>query len=123
MGNATGIYNLMRNTGASFGIAAMTTLLARGAQTHQAELMSHLTPYDPAYRDWLDRLTRSLSDRLGPVNAGQAALGVLYATVPRQAPLPAYLANSRRISALALVCVPLVFLFRKGRARRRKAAP
>src|SRR5438270_747224 len=38
MGNASGVFNLMRNTGGSIGIAAMTTLLARGAQIHQAAL-------------------------------------------------------------------------------------
>ena len=35
IGNATGIYNLMRNIGGSFGIAAITTLLVRGSQVHQ----------------------------------------------------------------------------------------
>src|SRR6185295_12255130 len=41
IGNATGIFNLMRNVGGSFGIAAVTTMLARGAQTHQAAMVSH----------------------------------------------------------------------------------
>ena len=35
MGNATGIYNLMRNIGGSIGIANIMALLVRGAQTHQ----------------------------------------------------------------------------------------
>jgi hypothetical protein len=30
MGNASGVFNLMRNTGGSLGIAAMTTMLSRG---------------------------------------------------------------------------------------------
>ena len=45
IGNASGIYNLMRNTGGSIGIAMMTTFLARGAQSHQATMVSHMTPY------------------------------------------------------------------------------
>lgn len=36
VGNATGVYNLMRNLGGSIGIALVTTLLARRAETHQA---------------------------------------------------------------------------------------
>ena len=36
IGNASGIYNLMRNTGGSIGIAIMTTLLARNQQVHQS---------------------------------------------------------------------------------------
>src|SRR5207244_11167242 len=37
MGNATGIYNLMRNIGGSVGISLVTTLLARAAQVHRSE--------------------------------------------------------------------------------------
>ena len=33
MGNATGLYNLMRNTGGSLGIAFVTTMIARDAQS------------------------------------------------------------------------------------------
>jgi DHA2 family multidrug resistance protein len=38
MGNATGIFNLMRNVGGSIGIAMITTLVTRNAQTSQAAL-------------------------------------------------------------------------------------
>ena len=46
MGNATSIYNLMRNIGGSFGIAMMTTFLARRQQVHQSQLISNITPMD-----------------------------------------------------------------------------
>ena len=46
MGNATSIFNLMRNIGGSFGIASMTTFLARRQQVHQNQLVSHITPSD-----------------------------------------------------------------------------
>ena len=48
MGNATGIFNLMRNIGGSFGISLATTLVARGTQAHQAMMVGHLTPLRPA---------------------------------------------------------------------------
>ncbi|HEY0430700.1 MAG TPA: DHA2 family efflux MFS transporter permease subunit, partial [Pyrinomonadaceae bacterium] len=38
IGSATGIFSLMRNLGGSFGIAGVTTMLARGAQVHQAAI-------------------------------------------------------------------------------------
>ena len=41
MGNATAMYNLLRNIGGSVGIAFVTTMLARGAQIHQVYLASH----------------------------------------------------------------------------------
>ncbi len=50
MGNATAIYNLLRNLGGSFGVAFVTTVLARRDQFHQARLVEHLTPFDRAYQ-------------------------------------------------------------------------
>ena len=44
MGNATSIFNLMRNIGGSFGIAIMTTFLARRTQFHQSSLVANITP-------------------------------------------------------------------------------
>ena len=49
IGSATGLYNLMLNIGGSIGIALVTTLIARGAQAHQALMVGHLTPTDPAF--------------------------------------------------------------------------
>src|SRR4029079_712177 len=50
IGNASGVYNLMRNTGGSVGIAIMTTLLARNQQVHQAILTGHTNEYEPAFQ-------------------------------------------------------------------------
>ena len=49
MANATGLFNLMRNIGGSIGIAFVATFLDRDAQVHQAMMVSHMTPYDPAF--------------------------------------------------------------------------
>ncbi len=53
--NATGIINLARNIGGSFGIANVVTLLARRTQFHQGMLVSHMTPFDSAYRAHVER--------------------------------------------------------------------
>ena len=116
IGNATGIYNLMRNLGGSFGISAVTTLLARKAQVHQAMLAAHVTPYDPATQGWLARVTAALALKVGPVAAAQQALGLLYATVVKQATLLAFVDTFRLLGFLCLVCIPSVFLLRKARA-------
>lgn len=49
MGDATSMYNMIRNLGGSMGIAFATSMAARRAQFHQARLVEHLTPFDPAY--------------------------------------------------------------------------
>lgn len=120
MGNATGIFNLMRNIGGSVGIAGMATFLERWAQSHRAILVSHLTPYDPAYRQWLATAQAGLTRRVGPVEAGPKALGLLSNVLGQQARLLAYMDNFRVIAVLSFLALPLIFLFRKAKGR---AAP
>ncbi|MBS1797605.1 MAG: DHA2 family efflux MFS transporter permease subunit [Acidobacteria bacterium] len=108
IGNASGIYNLMRNTGGSIGIAAMTTFLARGAQTHQAALAPNLTPYNPAFQEMVARVQQSL----GGASVEQA-YGVVYNMLVRQAAILSYIDNFRLLVILCLLCVPAAFLFKK----------
>ena len=48
IGNATSLYNLIRNLGGSFGIATATTLLARYGQVNMSRLAEHVEPTPPA---------------------------------------------------------------------------
>src|SRR5213083_454765 len=48
MGNATSLFNLMRNIGGSVGIAVTGTMLARHQQAVTAVLGANVTPYDAA---------------------------------------------------------------------------
>jgi len=113
IGNATGIFNLMRNVGGSFGIAAVTTMLARGAQVHQAAMASHLTPYDPAFQQCLRELTMTLAAQGNPTTAPQHAYAAIYESLVGQATLLAYIDNFPMLAFLCLVCIPAAFLFRK----------
>ena len=109
MGNASGVFNLMRNTGGSVGIAAVTTMLARGAQVHQAMMVAHLTPYDPAFQQRMGQLaTRGL-----PGVASQQAYAGIYGTLVRQATLLSYIDIFRVLSSLCLLCIPATLLFER----------
>ncbi|MER3429020.1 MAG: EmrB/QacA family drug resistance transporter [Pyrinomonas sp.] len=119
IGNATGVYNLMRNIGGSIGIALVTTMLARGAQGHQAIMVAHLTPYDAAYREKLKQLTSAFAAHGDPATATQLAHGAIYGTLLKQASLMAYIDNFRLLTLLCLLCIPLTLLFRRFRAMRR----
>jgi len=117
LGNAAGIFNLMRNIGGSVGIAAVATFLSRWSQSHQAVLISHLTPYDPAYQQWLGTEAKALAPRVGEAAAGSTALGILQNSLGQQARLLAFMDNFRIVSILTLMAVPLVLLFKKSRPR------
>ena len=122
IGNATGIFNLMRNIGGSFGIAAVTTMLARGAQVHQAAMVHNLTPYDPAFQQRLQELGAAFAARGNPMTAAQQAYGAVYNTLVGQATLLAYIDNFRLLAFLCLLCVPAALLFRKVKAGRQAPA-
>src|SRR5205814_10562221 len=47
MGNATSMFNLMRNLGGSVGIASGTTFLFRRQQLHTHLLGAQVTPFNP----------------------------------------------------------------------------
>src|SRR6266496_149378 len=113
MGNASGVFNLMRNTGGSVGIATVTTLLARGAQIHQAALVSHLTPYDPAFQERLRQMAGGVAARGGPALATQQAYAGIYGTLVRQATVLSYIDVFRFLSFLCLLCIPATLLFER----------
>lgn len=113
MGNATGIFSLMRKLGGSFGIAGVTTMLARGAQVHQAAMVQHLTSYDPVFQQRLHELTAVFAPQSNAVSAGQRAYSAIYDTLVGQATLLAYLDNFRLLALLCLLCIPAVLLFKK----------
>jgi MFS transporter, DHA2 family, multidrug resistance protein len=117
MGNATGLYNLMRNTGGSIGIAFVTTMLARDAQIHQAMMVAHTTPYDPAFVQQVAKAKAALAVHADSVTAGLQAHQLIYDRVVQQAKLWAFVDNFRIFGVLCLVCIPLVFLFKKVKAR------
>ena len=113
LGNATGLYNLMRNLGGSIGIAFVTTMLARGAQTHQALMVGHLAPDNPAFRQQLDAANRLLSHHADPVTASHQAYNAVYSLLDQQAHLWAFVDNFFIFGAMALITMPLIFLFKR----------
>ena len=113
IGNASGLYNLMRNLGGSIGIAFVTTMLARGAQAHQALMVGHLTPSDPAYTSRLAAAKNVLSHHTDTVSATQQAYGAVYSLLDQQAHLWAFVDNFVFFGFAALCGIPLIFLFKR----------
>jgi len=114
IGTAVGLYNLTRTLGGSVGIAMISTMLARDAQLHQALMVSHLTPYDPAFQTWFHHLLGFFSQQGDPVAAVREAYATIYKTLVRQATLWAYVDNFRFLAYLTLFGVPIALLFKIG---------
>ena len=122
MGNASGVFNLMRNTGGSIGIAAMTTLLSRQAQVHLAAIAPHLTPYDAAFQQRVQQIQNALSHQMNPVMASQQAYATIYGTAVRQAMVMSYIDNFRILAFMCVLCIPAALLFKRVRARKGASA-
>jgi DHA2 family multidrug resistance protein len=123
MGNATGVYNLMRNIGGSVGIAAVATLLARGAQMHQSVLAGHLSALNPAFQGEIEALRRGVTSGAGPVTSTQQAYGLVYGGLIRQSTLLAYIDNFRLLAGLALAALPLILIFQRVRRKESRLEP
>jgi DHA2 family multidrug resistance protein len=113
MGNAAGIFNLMRNLGGSVGIAVVTTLLSRGSQSHQAYMAGHLSVSNTVFVQQHAMLAKSLTPELGKQVAQVAANGVLYGQMQQQSMLWAYVDNFRMLAVLCVFCLPCVLLFKR----------
>ncbi|MCC7176205.1 MAG: DHA2 family efflux MFS transporter permease subunit [Bryobacterales bacterium] len=123
MGNAASLYNLMRNLGGGIGISLATTFLARASQAQQAMMVTHLTPYDPAYQQWLGAVGAGLTPSSGPYQAQQQAYALMQAVLARQAAVKAFLYNWRWIGLGIALCGPLVLLMRKAVIRKTPGGP
>jgi len=123
IGNASGLYNLMRNLGGSIGIAFVTTMLARGAQSHQALMVGHLAPDNPAFVQQLAVAKTMLGRHADAATATKQAYSGLYSLLDQQAHLWAFVDNFFMFALLALAGIPLIFLFKRVNYARKPAAP
>ena len=115
IGSGTGLYNLMLNIGGSVGIALVTTLVARGAQTHQALMVGHMTPTDAAFAHGLQAAQTMLAHQGDPVAATDQAYALFYNVLDQQAHLWAFVDAFRLFGLMVLCCIPLIFLFKRVR--------
>jgi DHA2 family multidrug resistance protein len=113
IGSGTGLYNLMLNLGGSVGIALVTTLVARGAQAHQALMVGHLTPADPGFVRQLHAAQAMLALHSDPVTAADQAYALFYNLLNQQAHLWAFVDTFRVFGLMVLCCLPLIFLFKR----------
>ncbi len=113
MGNATAIYNLLRNLGGSFGVAFVTTMIARRAQFHQFRLVENLTPLDSIYQWASERASELLQLRgLSPSLSEITGQGLIYRNLLREASMISFNDAFHLLSILMILVLPLVLLMR-----------
>jgi DHA2 family multidrug resistance protein len=114
MGNATAIFNLLRNLGGSFGVAFATTMFARRAQFHQSRITEHLTLFDRNFRSAVEWGREMLAGRGIPESAADGtALKMIYGQVVRQATAMGFNDAFWILSVMMACVLPLLLLMRR----------
>src|SRR5215467_10106647 len=117
MGNATSIFNLMRNMGGSVGIAAIATMLSRNTQKQYNSLGAHITAFDAQVRTMLEQIRSGFMARgMDFTTATHAAYSALSGMVSQQAVMVAFVQLFRVLALVFAIVVPLVFIMRRPKA-------
>ncbi|HLW55214.1 MAG TPA: DHA2 family efflux MFS transporter permease subunit [Candidatus Angelobacter sp.] len=117
MGNATSLFNLMRNIGASIGIASVITLVARHSQAHTNVLGGHINPYDPGSVALLGSIkTGMMAQGADAATATQQAYAVAFGMVQRHAAMLSYIDAFFLLSVLFIAVMPLILIMKKPKS-------
>ena len=116
MGNATSMFNLMRNVGGSMGIAAATTYLFRRQQFHVNRLGAHVNAAAPQTRRIVSGLRAGFMARgADPHLALQRAFGALWGMVQRHAAMAAFVDTFLAMAIVFLLVIPMLLMMKKPR--------
>jgi len=114
MNNASAIFNLLRNLGASFGTAFISTMLEWRAQFHQYRLVDHLTQFSPGLSEPLQQTKSYLDFQMGAF-AGHTKLAMqaIYLELQRQAALLSFNDVFFLEAVILISLVGIVWIIRK----------
>ena len=121
MGNASGIFNLMRNVGGSVGISMVTMLLSRKAQLHQSEMAGRLEMGDLIFGVRTQSLQRYFQGYFDQPDAARMAQGRIYGELQRQSTLLAYVENFRLLGFVCFLCIVGGMLLRRVKPKKSPA--
>lgn len=114
--DATGIYNLSRQIGGSFGIACLTTFLDHRTAMHRAMLVERINPFSSAALQRISAYQAYFHSKGAPVSvAKDQALIIIDKTVQGQAAILGFEDVFRIAAIVMIVAIPLLLLFKKGK--------
>ena len=120
--DATGLSNVLKETGGAIGLALFTSVLLRHEVVARAGLASHVSMTNPLVAQRLS-LLQALTPGLSPAAARSQALGSLRAIVAREAAVRAYEQLFLLLGVMLLILLPLVFFLKVDRSAIARAEP
>jgi len=120
VGQGTGLNNMMRQLGGSFGIAALTTLIHIRQAKHRSDLLSNINPYNNAFIQRFNMMEHGfIAKGKSILDATHMAYQAIEGAVIRQSLLLTY-DEAYLISGLVMLfSIPLLYLqpFKKRAAK------
>jgi DHA2 family multidrug resistance protein len=114
MGNATSLFNLMRNIGGSIGIAVTGTMIARQTRVVTGTLGEHVSMYDPATQQMFLRMQSAfMAAGADMVTATNRAYAALFGMLSRQAAMVSFVSLFQLLGIVFLLLIPLVLLMKR----------
>ena len=113
MGNATGIFNLLRNIGGSIGISVAATMLARRMSFHQTRIAGSVPMSGIWFEQHAQQMSMYFARQLGHAQGQPAALALMYMQLQRQAMLWGFVDIFRWTAVVAFAAGGAVWLFRR----------
>jgi MFS transporter, DHA2 family, multidrug resistance protein len=117
IGNASGLFNLMRNVGGGIGISMVNTLVSRHSQIHRAELVQNIAPENPAFQQTFNSTHAAMAQYVGPVVSDQRAYGLIQGTLDQQSAAFSYVDVFRYLALACFMCACVVLLMKKVKGR------
>jgi DHA2 family multidrug resistance protein len=117
LADATGLNSLLRQVGASIGLAVFATLLDRWGTHARAVLLTHLSPERPEVQERLAAFAaRFAQSGMDPLSARDAALRALSGAVTRQAMVIAFEQVFLLTGIVLLATLPLLYFLKMRHA-------
>jgi len=118
MGNATSLFNLMRNLGGSVGIAVTGTMLARQTQAYVNVYGAHVDAYSPAAQQAFEAARAGfLAAGADFTTATQRAYAALFGSVQQQASMVSFVVLFRLLGVIFLFLLPLILVMKRPRSK------
>jgi len=119
IGQGAAFTGMMRQLGGSFGVAAITTYLARKNEVHRNDLVSHLNINDLDVQQRVSGMQHAfISKGMTPDVALKSAYKALEYNIMKQAAVLSYMDVFLGLGLMFLICIPFVLMVKSNKGKK-----
>lgn len=116
IGEGAAFTGMMRQLGGSFGIAIITTYIARFSQQHRVDLIANIDATKASVQNRINMLQHGfMSKGFSPNEALDKANKIIDLSVTKQSTVMSYMDVFLYLGILFLLCIPIIIMVKKGK--------